>query len=231
MMNCMSKWAGAALVLCLTTGPAAATALLDQESSGTSDAGAFLEDVSGVLGTNAYQVQTFTVGMNGTLDSFEVMLGRVGAATGSVDFEIRNVVGGYADFSTGPLASVTVNFDLPTGEGYATGDVSAFGIDVTAGQMLALVGVTGTVNIPLAPADDQYVNWLISQADPYAQGQYYAYQFSDLTTPILNEASYDTLFRTYVTPGSAAAPVPAPTTVLLIAPALLGLMIGRQRRQ
>ncbi len=210
---------------CVLGAPAARSATLDQVSAAPSDFGAFLEDVSGSLGENAYQTQTFTVGLTGILDSFEVELGLIDPVAGTVHFQVYSTTpAGLPDLLSTPLAEVDLAYDLPgdTSE-FFLADIRSFGVPVTAGDVLALVGVTGSI---VSTSGDPTVNWVGSSADPYAGGRYNAFFASDLENPVspLDFAAYDLNFRTYVD-------VPEPATGALLALGLLGAALARSRRE
>lgn len=216
------------VMACVLGAPAARSAMLDQVSAAPSDFGAFLEDVSGSLGANAYQTQTFTVGLTGILDSFEVELGLVDPVAGTVHFQVYGTTpAGLPDLLSAPLAEVDVSYSLTGGTSdFFLADISGFGVAVTAGDVLALVGVTGSIVPTLG---DPALNWVGSSADPYAPGRYNAFFFTDLESPVSPDdfAAYDLNFRTYVD-------VPEPTTGALLALGLLGGAGGalvRSRRE
>ena len=56
------------------------------------------------------RAQTFTVGLNGVLTSFEVLLDTTGMGAGERTFDILGTTGGVPDVDSAPLASVAIPF-------------------------------------------------------------------------------------------------------------------------
>lgn len=213
-------------VVSISTSVSAAVILDQMSAPATTDFGAFLEDVSSVYGDNAYQAQTFTVGVNGTLDHIDVLLGAADPSSGSFTFELRSTNGaGAPDYTGLALATATANYDLTSStETYTTLDFSSAGIAVSAGDSFAIVGLTGS---GVGLSGPHAANWLGSDTDPYSGGAYYASFFADPGTMLIDgTAGYDLNFRTYVD----TSVVPVPATVWLFGSGLIG-MIGVAKRK
>lgn len=184
-----------------------AFAALDQDNIGAaSDFGAFLEDVSGTAGDNAYQAQTFTVGLAGILDRVEVQVGLVDDVAGSFPLYIYPTAAGVPDFTAAPLAMGTASYDLtgPADSQVVSVDLSGSSLAVSPGDVLALVAISGELSATTGPAT---LNWLGASTDPYAGGQYFAAFLGTPTDVIVIDPDDDLLFRTFVTvpePGGAA---------------------------
>jgi hypothetical protein len=138
------------------------------------------------------RAQTFTVGVEGVLASFEVLLRGSGAAS----FEIHATTGGLPVFGSTALASGSVAFSAPSAAAFFSIDVSGFGIGVGPGDVLAIVH----------PGSGGGGFWA-SQLG-YAGG-------IGLTTNDLSPSAYvatgeDFGFRTYV------EPIPEPGTLALL---------------
>ncbi len=203
-----------------------ASVILDQSNNPASTFGAFLEDVSSVYGDNAYQTQTFTVGVDGILDHVDVLLGAADPTAGSFTFELfATTATGAPDYFSAPLATVNASYDLTSSSyAFSTLDFSSDNIAVSVGDTLAVVGVTGsgvaTTGLPIA-------NWIGADGDPYSGGAYYAAYIGDPGTLLANGTEgYDLNFRTYVD----TSVVPIPAAAWLFGSGLLGL-VGVARRK
>ncbi len=207
--------------------PVEAAVVLDQESNpGTTTLGVFLEDVSSAAGDNAFQAQTFTVGIGGTLDHVDVLLGAAGASTGTFTFELRTTkVDGSPDFVSAPLASVSTPYSLAAGTtAFSTVDLRAATIPVAPGDVLAVVGLSGS---GIATVGDPAANWVGSDANPYAEGAYYAAFFGTPDTLAVDaSAGIDLSFRSFVDTGSV--PVPAAGGLLLAPLIMLGARVRKR---
>ena len=115
--------------------PASAQLALDQEAANSDpDSGLF------GLGTLS-RAQTFTVGIAGTLGIVEIKVS--GGATTTL--EIQPTAGGLPVFGSAALGSATASFVGTSAESaYAPFDFSTAGIQVEAGDVLAIVNPGGT---------------------------------------------------------------------------------------
>lgn len=175
-------------LLLLVSQSLVADPVLDQEY-GLIDKGGY-----GSISFNT-KAQTFTVGLDGYLTGFEIPLTGVGTAT----FEIHRTVNGRPVFGSTPIATSTIEIELTQTPTWFFFDISAFGISVYAGEMLALVTGVFTGN-------DSPVNWRgagPSIPDPrtYDRGAFYSTTFQSPSSYLLS-SSYSVIedysFRTYV---------------------------------
>jgi hypothetical protein len=107
---------------------AAAAPVLDQAFEPT--------EISAFFGlTSLSRAQTFAVGVEGVLHGFEVLL----RGSGTASFEIHATTAGLPVFGSSALASGSVGFSAPSAAAFFAVDVSGFAIDVSPGDVLAIV--------------------------------------------------------------------------------------------
>jgi len=217
MRRFLAPLAVALLTITASTGASDAAPVLDQ-SFDPGPAGT----ASGISG-EVDKAQTFTVGLAGTLARVDVDIQRADATvTDPLLFDVRATTAGGAPIESNSttLASLSipaVNVSLT--RGFFSVDVSAFGIPVTPGEILAIV-----LRKPGEPDVDY--SWFGNQSGGYPAGAGY---FRNPTagfatwTPLGEE---DLGFKSFVA-------VPAPSAVVLFAVgigALAGLTWRRHRR-
>lgn len=175
---------------------------------------------------NLYRAQTFTVGSSGLLTRFEVaMRGTPGQGGGTSDFEIWSTSGGEPQAIPGtPLAAATMSFG--EGEAFVGANISAFGLNVTVGDVLALVQIGGS-----STGDG---SWAGVDGGGYAGGVGFSTFFSDPSgvwhDHLFNPDGVDDLgFRTFVDPDANAA-IPEPSTIVLMGLGLVGLGYAAHRK-
>lgn len=149
-------------------------------------------------------VQTFTVGTTGTLNSVAVRVKAENNAYEDLTMSVWTLDGndrrqnllGSVSLATSelPIYPYTFNFQ--------TFDVSALGINVSAGDRLAIALDSDAVQSFVAPAE-RYFWGTTSGADTYAGGKAYGCSIADVQSCL--EQDWDFQLRTYV----AAVPVPA----------------------
>lgn len=170
------------------------------------------------------RAQTFTVGMAGLLSRVEVLLDTApGLAALDRPFQVVPTVGGVAVYGTAPLASFTITAPGNTGSGSVLGfygaDLTAFGLQVTPGEVLAIVSLG-------APAPDSSHWWAGRFTAPptYLGGAHYTTFYSggqsDTTFHLQDTTKvvYDLGFRTWVDTGAPEPepePIPEPALVML----------------
>jgi hypothetical protein len=184
--------------------------------------------------------QTFTVGTTGTLVGLDLFIGRFGANVGPLLVDLRSTKGGVpTEDDRGVRAHIAIaSTTFPnTGFGGAVDgmsiDLSALGLSVVAGQMLAFV-VRSPDSVPTPTGSPQYA--LVGSTASYAGGAAF-YRAPSLGvgsfTPVPSSAFDDYAFRTFV--DSEALPEPAPVsepaTVLLMGSCLAGLAYARFKRR
>ncbi len=163
-------------------------------------------------------VQTFTVGVGGTLTNVEFLVSRNAGTVSDLLFDVRATTAGGApiedDLTT--LASVTIpgasiSTSLPAG--FINVDISSFGVIVSPGDVLAFA---------LRPTAGEGFNWGKGGGNPYPGGaSYWRFASAGITTWTF-DVSADMGFKTYVDP----VPEPASLALMLVAGAV---MLGRVR--
>lgn len=167
-----------------------------------------------VEGHRFEKAQTFTVGLDGTLEAFDFYLlkGPHGTITEDLIIEIRPTVAG-APSPSSVLATVTIPPSAVTSSfQYIHVDVSSFGIEVAAGDVLA---------VSMRSDDPIGYTWygLMDGLATYAGGQAYA---RNVSNPDISwvPVTWDLLFRSYVSAGSLESPT---VHVSNVAPEILTL--------
>ena len=164
--------------------------------------------------------QVFEVGLDGILTMIDVQVFRRGLGAGDLVFDLLPVIGGVPDANlASSLATVTINAsDVSlTQDDFLGVDLSAFGITVSTGDLLA-VALRGTATLSLG---DSFL-WSRERPRDYEQGY-----FRNNTTESWRVV-FDSDFgiRTVVdTPE-----IPEPGTLLLFGIGLAALGLGRRRR-
>lgn len=162
-----------------------------------------------------YRAQTFTVGLSGLLTGFEVYMNGPG---GTSDFEIWSTAGGAPEAIPGTaLAAGTVSFGAS--EAWVAADLSASSLNVTAGDVLALVQIGGN--------STGSGSWFVG-ANGYAGGAAFITTTSAPSGAWVNVGE-DFLFRTFVDPDAVAA-VPLPPALYLFGSGLLGLAAATRKK-
>ena len=186
-------------LLLAVASPAAGAPILDQQAEVGQSAAFGLSELT--------RAQTFTVGVDGVLDSVELLLRDSGTKT----FEIHATTGGVPVLGSTPLASVSVTFAAGLASWVAI-DFSSFAIPVSVGDVLAIVqpGALPVGGFWWAGGGGYAGGTLYSTIDS-SPGAYVAFP------------SLDFNFRTYVE-------APEPAAGLLAAVAALLLLAGRRGR-
>jgi hypothetical protein len=165
--------------------------------------------------------QTFTVGLTGTLTSFEIAVRTAAAgATNPLLVDLRTTTGGVP---TTPDAGANVLFSTTVSSGIGTTFTTltfAPGLSVVAGDVLAIVLRS---NDPAIPG---VYEWPGTAAGGYAGGAAHLRLGSGAWGT--STSIGDLWFRTFVDPGTTT-PVPEPALAALLA-AGLGLVALRRRR-
>jgi hypothetical protein len=184
----------------------------------------------GSVNFNQQRAQTFTVGLTGLLTEVQVDVERFGSSTaGNLVMEIRDtnpsngfpVTNGFR-LQTSVAANVVPPAPNPDGI-FTAFDVSSFGVNVNAGDHLAIV--------LYAQGGSGYTfGWLGAINDPYPPGS--AFERVIGNHDWFNESTigqnYDNGFKTFVDP----SPAPEPSTLVLAGVGALGLLgYGWRRRR
>jgi hypothetical protein len=194
---------------------AAAAPVLDQQTTGSSGNGTFIETSATFFQELA---QTFTVGLAGELVQVNVALGISGSRTnlGTLTLHLRE--GDGTNFPSGPdLATVSVaastfpNFSSATP--FASFDLSTFDVDVDLGDFLAVV---------LTHDASGDVTWEHDAGNADYLGGTGIFRNSNGGQAL----TVDFRFQTFVEP----AVVPEPGTLTLLSAGLVGIGWVRRRR-
>jgi len=148
---------------------------------------------------NRQLAQTFTVGIQGILDSVVLdLMYRDEPPTKDITVEIRSTTNGLPDWSNQAFASVQFDTSVLTPEFtlYSI-DFSSFSLPFAVGDQLAIVLTSEEDNSSAA-------SWRQAYDDPYPGGKKYS-DYGTGTTWYTKD--YDAYFQTYV--------VPAPGAILL----------------
>jgi hypothetical protein len=189
--------------------------------------GAPFNAAAGFLAASGIDIaQTFTVGLAGTLSLVSVNIARTADTTAPLFVEIRTTVGGIPNAMDGqvllstPLSAALVPIAAPTTAGplssaafaFINVDLSAFGLAVTPGEILALSMTSDAV-------PGGYL-WGLNVPGTYAGGSSYFRGNGPDVAWMLGGA--DQNFRTFVS-------LPEPASLALVAIALASLMAIRRR--
>lgn len=200
-MGRIIKFFAAGLLVVSAAQAARAVPTYDQSFAGPYD----VANVNGLL----YRAQTFTVGVSGLLTRFEVAMSGSGASL----FEVWSAPSGVPQAIPGtPLASATVFFN---GTGFVGTEISSFGLNVTAGEILALVQVGNS--------STGFGSWQGTFAGGYLGGSFFS-TVSTMPGGAWNDLEQDGGFRTFVD-----AAVPEPSILALVGLGLAGIRYNRSR--
>ncbi|MCD4812051.1 PEP-CTERM sorting domain-containing protein [bacterium] len=211
--------------LVLGSGIANATPIVDQEYDPTGEVNTW----SGIGGTDKAQV--FTAGLSGLLTGVDVLIRRQdnqGKDEDDLIVDIRNTVGGIPindDLNTLALVQITA-LDVPTTYDFYYVDLSAFNMQITAGDMLSIALRTAN---PLLL--DTCYSWEGNANNNSYEGGGHYYRNPDYgydTWTSFPNGTYDYGFRTYV---ETLNPVPEPATMLLFVTGIVGLAGSGLRRK
>lgn len=220
------------LAACLAVAPTAVQAvpILDQQ---------FAPDVlnTWTVFSELTRAQTFTVGEAGLLSRVEVLLDTApGLPALERTFQIIPTVGGVPVYGTAPLASFTITLPGNSGSGSVAGfygaDLTAFGIQVTPGDVLAIESLGAA-----APDSSHWWTGRFTAPPTYLDGAFYTTVYvggiPDTTFHLQDTAKvvYDLGFRTLVDTGDPDnTPVPEPGILALLGLGFVALRLAKRRR-
>lgn len=203
------------LALVLLSGATCLGQTLDQSYSSASGGSTW-----GISGLHS-RGQTFTVGMDGVLTGIDFLMTGMNSPE-LLHWDLRSTTGGLPTASnTVTLAAGTVAAsDVPLTTSFYHFDLSAFGLSVSSGDVLAftLFGTSGNTILSVPSSNN----------NGYAGGQGVDGVPGGATTSWSSLGTVDFGIQTYV---ATAVPEPATTTSALGAAAGLALLIARWRRR
>ncbi len=169
--------------------------------------------------------QTFTVGITGVLDSVTVKGGRANLPIEPLLIDVRLTVAGVpteSDAGANILGSVVLApGDVPQAYGDIVADLSGFAINVSVGDVLAIVVRSATGS----SADPGYYELRGRAPGGYdGGGAFVRIGAGDTWHPYASFPTLDIAFSTYVNP------VPEPGSIAILVAAALGLTASRPRR-
>lgn len=165
---------------------------------------------NGISSGNTYWVQTFGVGLEGTLDRVEVRVTSIFNSPTSTNWKIVNTslngtawVPGSPNDPDDVLASGVIPMERNLSDAWRILDISPFDMQVYPDDHFAFAFFTNGFSMPFDPNNG------------YEDGELQAR--SSTNNQYINYPEYDLMFRTFVA-------IPEPTTFTLAAFALLGLV-------
>ncbi len=207
----LRRFAALALVLATILTSQLSAATLDQSFEGPFNGGIFVKDILDVA-------QTFTVGQTGQLVKVDVFVNRSAGVTEDLvlsifDTSLGGVPNAIVPTATAPIGAASLLAETDT---WISFDLSAFNLNFTAGDLLAIVLQSD------ATGDEQY-SWVSTGfvEASYPGGAVYN-RFLDNEWVFEPSGFIDVGFRTFV--------VPEPSSLALLLLAGMSLLINYRRR-
>ena len=206
------------------TGSANAAVILDQFHS---------PQITSVVQARSYdyQGQTFTVGVDGKLDSIRLAMGNYQVPPEiEAQFYLAPIFENVALFSQAVSLNIPSTIIPPNGDfsfgTWVTLDFSAFNIQVAAGDEYALVFHSSIPFEETGGPSAKQINWFAGNPGTYAFGTPIGINpFQD--TPIVVRNDFDHAFATYV----STVPEPSTWALLILGFGMVGFSLRRQRRK